>query len=307
MADAQTTATFAPRADTGGDGGFDRTLIAVVGGPQETNRELVDAWLSHDLPAALVAPSEAPFLLQPGDVALGRIDVLPSLDGVEQGLDELDQLERSGVRVLNSSVALLRAHDKLLTSQRLVAAGLPHPKTALLESQEAPLDVDLPLVLKPRFGSWGKDVYRCATKRELRAVFREIRDRPWFVAQGALVQELVPPTGYDLRLLVAAGQVVGAVRRVAAPGDWRTNLALGSSREPVLPSAAECRLGIAAAAALGTDFVGVDLLPTSGGYVVIELNGAVEFNELYGLDGRDLYLELAGALGLRTWATVGAH
>ena len=255
----------------------------------------------------LLSPARAVARLRPGDVAIGRLDVLPTLHGIEPGLWALDLLERRGVTVLNRRDTLESTHDKLATAEALACAGIPHPPSAHVAPWLPLPSIEPPLVLKPRFGSWGKDVYRCATKRELRAVFREIRDRPWFVAQGALVQELVPPTGYDLRLLVAAGQVVGAVRRVAAPGDWRTNLALGSSREPVLPSAAECRLGIAAAAALGTDFVGVDLLPTSGGYVVIELNGAVEFNELYGLDGRDLYLELAGALGLRTWATVGAH
>ena len=45
-----------------------------------------------------------------------------------------------------------------------------------------------------------------------------------------------------------------------------------------------------AAAAIGGDLVGVDLLPDGlGGWVVIELNAAVDFNELYALGHQDVY------------------
>ena len=58
------------------------------------------------------------------------------------------------------------------------------------------------------------------------------------------------------------------------------------------------QLAIAAAAAVGADFVGVDLLPVPGGQVVIELNGAVEFDSVYDLAGTDVYSEIADALGI---------
>ena len=64
------------------------------------------------------------------------------------------------------------------------------------------------------------------------------------------------------------------------------------------------RLAIAAAAAVGGDFVGVDLLPVEDGYVVIEINGAVEFDRRYDLDGRDVYTEVANALALPLTAPV---
>jgi [lysine-biosynthesis-protein LysW]--L-2-aminoadipate ligase len=58
-------------------------------------------------------------------------------------------------------------------------------------------------------------------------------------------------------------------------------------------------LAVAAAEAIGADLVGVDLLPLAdGGFTVLELNGAVDFNPVYGLDGRDALREAAVALGL---------
>jgi ribosomal protein S6--L-glutamate ligase len=111
------------------------------------------------------------------------------------------------------------------------------------------------------------------------------------------VQELVPPCGYDLRLIVARGEVVGAIERVAAGGEWRTNVALGGTRRPVaaVPPDAEA-LGIAAAQALGGDLVGVDLLPTPDGHVVLELNGAVDFTGEYSRPHQDVFDGVARAL-----------
>jgi glutathione synthase/RimK-type ligase-like ATP-grasp enzyme len=91
--------------------------------------------------------------------------------------------------------------------------------------------------------------------------------------------------------------VVGAVRRIAAPGEWRTNVALGATRHPATPTPDVCELAVAAACAIEADLVGVDLLPAAdGGHVVIELNGAVEFNEQYALDGGDVFERTMAAL-----------
>jgi RimK family alpha-L-glutamate ligase len=281
-----------------------KTRVAVICGVSvKTSSALVEAWRAQGIEAELMTPIDAALWLRAGDVALVRLDVLPTLDGVEPGLDRVSRLQRQGIRVLNPPRALLRAHDKLRTARFFEAMGLPHPRTALVREQKLPElalpELALPLVVKPRFGSWGRDIFLCRTRDELERCLRSIRDRPWFVRHGALVQELVPPRHHDLRLLVADGRVVGASRRIAAKGEWRTNVTLGGTLEPVDPDPAACRLGLAAVAAIGADFVGVDLLPApDGGHIVLELNGAVDFNRSYSLPLRDVFDDIAAALGL---------
>ena len=261
----------------------------------ETNLALAAA-APHGVSFSLFTPEQAVAQLSHGDAALGRLDVLPTLDGVDDGLWALGSLAAGGIRTLNRAGALLAAHDKLLTARLLLRAGLPHPRTRLL-SPGAPLpELRLPVVVKPRFGSWGKDVVRCKDLAALRNHVRELELRPWFRAHGAIVQELVPTQGSDLRIVVAGGAIVGAIERVAKKGEWRTNVALGALRRPVEPPSFACMLAVEAAAAAGGDLIGVDLLPDGeGGWFVLELNGAVEFTPEYSLD-RDPFVAAAWEL-----------
>jgi RimK family alpha-L-glutamate ligase len=252
----------------------------------------------------LLSPPQALLRLGSGDLALARLDVRDDLDGIEEGLWALERLADCGVTVLNRAPSLLRAHDKLLTARTLRRAGLPHPRTTLLDPDRPLPELEFPAVLKPRFGSWGVDVLLCTGPVELEQAVVSLASRPWFRRSGLLAQELIPPLGHDLRLIVARGVVVGAAKRVAAPGEWRTNVALGASVVSVAPPPVAVRLAQEAAAASGLDLVGVDLLPTGpGGYCVLELNGAVEFRQAYSFPGRDVFADAIAALaGSRTTA-----
>jgi RimK family alpha-L-glutamate ligase len=272
--------------------------VGLVGWPQETNVLLAAAWAERGIPVELLEPEEALARLGPGDVAVSRIDVLSTLDGLQPGLDELRGLVAHGVRLVNRVRPLLAAHDKLVTARILAAAGVPHPRTVHVVSVDDRVELAPPLVVKPRFGSWGVDVFRCDTAAELAQVLTAVRGRSWFVKHGALVQELLPPVGHDLRLVVAGGRVVGAMERVARPGEWRTNVSLGGLRRPASPSESSCALGVRAAAATGLEFVGIDLFPVRGTHVVLELNAAVEFDSGYDLWGGDVYEAAADALQL---------
>jgi RimK family alpha-L-glutamate ligase len=270
--------------------------LLVAGRLTPPNVALLDAARERGVRARLLPPDLAARRARPGETVLGRVDVRPSLDGVEPGLEALRRLERGGFEVLNRPDALLAAHDKLETARCLGRAGIPHPRTLFVPpGGEAP-PFRGPVVLKPRFGSWGVDVVRCETPRELRRELARLSRRPWFRSDGLLVQELLPPPGADLRVLVACGEVVGAISRRAAPGEWRTNVALGGTREPAAVDAAARGLALAAADAIGADLVGVDLLPVAGGYVVLELNGCVDFTADYSLGGGDVFEAAVSAL-----------
>lgn len=268
----------------------------VVGGATETNRALAAAFAVQGYRSEVTSARGALSAAGSGDLVLNRIDVLPSLDGVEQGFWTMFRTERTGATVLNRPASLLGAHDKLATSLLLARAGVRQPRTAHVREARVPETLRPPYVVKPRFGSWGRDVVRCDTADDLRRQLERLSHRHWFRRQGALVQELVLPTGRDVRLLVAAGRVSGAIERIAVPGEWRTNVALGASRRATEPPLEACVLALRAVEAVGLDLAGVDLLiDAEGGYLVLEINGAVDFTVDYS-QGPNPFLIVAEAL-----------
>ena len=86
------------------------------------------------------------------------------------------------------------------------------------------------------------------------------------------------------------------MRRIAAPGEWRTNVAVGARREPIVPPPDACEIALRAARAVEGALVGIALLPADvGTWVVLEVNGAVDFNSTYTL-GDDVFLDAVSAL-----------
>jgi ribosomal protein S6--L-glutamate ligase len=280
--------------------------LALIGNPTQTNMLLVYAWRALGVDARILWPTEALDLLGPKDVAIARLDVLPTLDGVEPGLELLGELERQGVRVLNRPDGLLGAHDKLLTARRLVAAGIPHPWTIHVE-HELPLPaVPLPCVIKPRYGSWGQDVVLCRSVEDVSRNLGRVSHRSWWHRHGALVQELVEPVDHDVRVVVAGDRAVAGAQRIAGEGEWRTNVTLGGRVvKAELPPGTEA-LALRAARAVGIDFAGVDLLPRGDGWTVLELNGAVDYDSNYALPGADPFTSILDGLGIDLPGSRGA-
>jgi RimK family alpha-L-glutamate ligase len=268
-------------------------IALIAARPTPTNDALAGALIGQPAWEQLT-PQQAIDALRPGDGAIGRLDVLTTLDGVDDGLWALGALAARGVRVLNDAPALLAVHDKLLTARILRRHGIAHPRVFHVREGRLPPPFTTPVVVKPRFGSWGKEVHRCDDEAAFVTALSHVSEQPWFREHGVVVQQLVPSQGYDLRVVVVAGRVLGSVYRISAPGEWRTNVALGAVRHPVsqLPRDA-ASLALAAASAAGTTLVGVDLLPTpDGGWTVMELNGAVEFTQEYSEYG-DVFAETA--------------
>lgn len=206
------------------------------------------------------------------DAALVRTIPAGSLEQIVFRMDVLHAFAATGRPVLNPPRAVETCVDKHLTDVRLRAAGLPVPDTVVCQTADDALAGFVAfgedVVVKPLFGAEGRGMVR-VTDRELAwRTFRAIEQ-----TGGVLyLQQFVRHPGWDVRAFVIGGRVVAAMRR-SARGDWRTNVAQGGAVEPFEIGAAERRLAVQAADAVGALVAGVDLLPgPSGEWYVIEVN-----------------------------------
>src|SRR5262249_20198609 len=161
---------------------------------------LVVALEAHWSAALVGSPELAAASARPGDLVIGRLDVRPTLDGIQPGLGRLLQIRERGIEVVNGADVLVATHDKLTTARLLEAAATPAAAGPSAAEEEGSPHCAPPSVVNPRLGSWGRDVSRCESRAELRACPRPLPHRGWFGRQGAIVQELIPPLGFDLRL-----------------------------------------------------------------------------------------------------------
>lgn len=197
-----------------------------------------------------------------------------SFEAITRRLGILHALGHLGVPVWNSAKAIERCVDKSTTTFLLAQAGLPTPETFAVESlanaaavveREA---VNGPLVLKPLFGSQGRGLRLIRSVADLPA--------PDEVDNVYYLQRFVAragPSYSDYRVFTCAGEVLGMMTRHAE--GWITNIAKGAKPQPV-PGAIRDeleRLGLAASAAIGTDFAGIDIIPAADDrLLILEVN-----------------------------------
>jgi len=186
--------------------------------------------------------------------------------------------------------AMAVASDKLRTAERLVAAGIPTPRTILakdLDRLDFAIDAvgGAPVVIKPLGGAQGRGVMVASTRAEAVAILENLI----LTGRDHLVQELVrEASGEDLRVLVIDGEVAATMRRRARPGEFRPNLHRGGTAERAEPTVREREVALAAAAAVGLRFAGVDVLHGPAGPVVVEVNGSPGLEGIEAVTGLDL-------------------
>lgn len=234
--------------------------------------------------------------LDDADAVIVRTMPPGSLEQVVFRMDALARLEARGVTVLNPPRAIECAVDKYLTTARLAAAGLPVPETVVCEDSESALAVFEELggdvVVKPIFGSEGRGIFRVSDPDLALRAFRALER-----LQAVLyLQKTIEHEGYDVRVLVLEGEVLGGMKR-RGKGDFRTNIARSGRGEPHDLSAAERELALRAAAVTGARFAGIDLLyDRAGACYVIEVNAVPGWRAFQQVTGRDVAARVIEAL-----------
>lgn len=231
--------------------------------------------------------------------ATGDLDNIPEADiylqrlvSTFKGLYVTKILESKGYPVVNSYGVSSVCADKLLTTLALRRAGIPSPRTFIAFDTSAALnileEIKYPAVIKPVFGSWGRLIAPLRDPQSAKAIL-ESRESMGALYQIYYIQEFVEKIGNrDIRSFVIGDKVVTAIYRVAGPGEWRTNTALGGRAEvcPVTPEIKD--ISLKAARAIGKGVYGVDLLETPKGMLVNEVNHTMEYHTTVPLTGVDI-------------------
>ncbi|GAA3731099.1 MULTISPECIES: 30S ribosomal protein S6--L-glutamate ligase [Flavobacterium] len=208
------------------------------------------------------------------------------------------QFEALKVFVLNSSTAITQSRDKLYSLQLLLNSGIDIPTTGFANS---PLDTDnlikmvggSPLIVKLLEGTQGKGVVLAETKKAAESVINAFKS----LNANILVQEFIKEAnGKDIRCFVIDGKVVAAIQREAMPGEFRANIHLGGTASVIKVTAEEKKIAIKAAKAMDLKVAGVDIIRSSKGPLLLEVNSSPGLEGIEGATNKDVAGEMIRAI-----------
>lgn len=211
--------------------------------------------------------------------ALESLDAIIPRIGAKKtfyGTAVVRQFETMGTYSINPSIAITRSRDKLRALQLLAMKGLDMPKTGFAHAIG---DVDAliklvggcPLIIKLLEGTQGVGVVLAETHKAAESVLQTLIG----LNANIIVQEFIHESqGEDIRCFVIGDKVVAAMKRCAEPGEFRANLHRGGRSELVTVSKAEREVAVKAAKIMGLGMAGVDLLRSSRGPLVLEINSS---------------------------------
>lgn len=188
----------------------------------------------------------------------------------------LRQFEMMGVYSLNESTSITRSRDKLRCLQILSRSGIGLPVTSYASSTKMTEKLvkmvgGAPCVIKLIEGTQGKGVILAETNKAAESVIDGFRQ----MKAHFLVQEFIKESnGSDIRAFVIGDKVVASMMRQAKEGEFRSNLHRGGTAVRVEISDEEAKVAVNAAKALGLNVAGVDLLRSSRGPLVLEVNSS---------------------------------
>lgn len=228
--------------------------------------------------------------IEDGEIQLSPpVDVLVNRMLLTKSEHQLEDLQLAALYgettpVVNPPGAVANTLHKYRAGAKLAAAGLPVPDAFFGRSPRT-------------FDDWDDHLSEAAHKRTIgtngegmAVVSPDDLVGPKIGGGQSFIQEFLD-TGdekpSDVRVYVVDGAVVGAMRRYAPDGDWRTNVALGGDVEGVTDElgAEPRRIATEATAVLGLDLAGVDLMPVDGDWYVLEVNATAGFKGLFEATG----------------------
>ncbi|WNO09997.1 30S ribosomal protein S6--L-glutamate ligase [Teredinibacter sp. KSP-S5-2] len=186
------------------------------------------------------------------------------------------QFEMMGTFCVNESVAISRSRDKLRSLQLLSRKDIGLPRTGFANKPDNIKDLiknvgGAPVVIKLLEGTQGIGVVLAETNKAAESIVEAFMG----LKANILVQEYIKEAGgADIRCLVVGNKVVAAMKRQAAEGEFRSNLHRGGSATLTKLTKDERATAVNAAKVMGLNVCGVDLLRSSNGPVVMEVNSS---------------------------------
>tara|TARA_R100000935_G_scaffold36196_1_gene57123 strand:- start:251256 stop:252128 length:873 start_codon:yes stop_codon:yes gene_type:complete len=204
------------------------------------------------------------------------------------------QFEMMRCFTTTESMALVRSRDKLRSLQILSRAGLGLPKTIFTNySKNVAGIVDqvggAPVIIKLLEGTQGIGVILAETKKAAESVIEAFNN----LQARVIVQEFIKEAGgADIRAIVIDGRVVGSMKRQGKEGEFRSNLHRGGSAEIIELTDEEETAAIKAAKAMGLGIAGVDMLQSSRGPLILEVNSSPGLEGIEKATGKDIAREI---------------
>ena len=230
--------------------------------------------------------------ITPGGISQVQGDViLERCVSYFRGLHMTAALESASYIVINSHSVAATCGNKMVMTLRLKSGGVIIPETHFAfspESAEQILEGDsksgegYPLVIKPVIGSWGRGVMPIRDSDTLNAVLeaRSVTDGPFdriFYLQKMIEKPPHLECRRDIRVITVGDMPIAAMYRNATGDGFRANVAVGGDPEPCKITPQMEEMAIQASRAVGGGILGVDMMETSDGLVVHEVNNTVEF------------------------------
>lgn len=200
------------------------------------------------------------------------------------------QFEMMGVFPVNESVAITRSRDKLRSMQLLSRKGVGMPVTGFARTPDDVRDMislvgGAPLVIKLLEGTQGIGVVLAETRKAAESVIEAFMG----LSANILVQEFIEEAdGADIRCFVVGDKVIAAMQRKAAAGEFRSNLHRGGTASLVKLTPDERKTAVRAAKVMGLNVAGVDILRSSRGPLVIEVNSSPGLEGIEAATERDI-------------------